>query len=521
MNIPLLLHTLCHLRPTQIVYQVLYRLHKPSYKEVTFPEEISNKRLEVIPIPREHCFHKKCEIFSFLSIEDEFKGWNDATKGMLWAYNLNYMDWLNQCGTSTKEGARWIEQFIKELPENRIGLDPYPIALRGINWMKFILLHGVELEKPIVKRWNDSLYSQYTLLCKKLEYHLMGNHLLEDAYSLYMASLYFEDETFFKKASRLLIRELKEQVLPDGAHYEQSPMYHCILLDRLLDCYNCSISIKCFTEQEEITVQLKSFAELMLGHLGSIVYDDNAIPLLNDAAYGIAPEPFKIFDYAKRLGIEWKDVSMKECGYRKMRSNRMEAILDIGNVTATYQPGHTHADTFNYELRVDGKSFIVDTGISTYNKTERRQYERSTAAHNTVTIDGRNSSEVWGGFRVGNRAKVTVLEDTENRVKASHNGFGKDGIHTRTFLMNDKEFCIVDEVSGECQAVSYIHLAPEVQVQNVTNKKVVTNRGIIGIENAKAVEIVDEKVSTTYNTFQPSKMIRILFTREVKYSICK
>ena len=41
-----------------------------------------------------------------------------------------------------------------------------------------------------------------------------------------------------RKAARLLKRELKREILRDGAHYEQSPMYHCILLDRLLDCIN-------------------------------------------------------------------------------------------------------------------------------------------------------------------------------------------------------------------------------------------------------------------------------------------
>ncbi len=66
----------------------------------------------------------------------------------------------------------------------------------------------------------------------------MGNHLLEDAYSLFIAALYFKDDKFYRKSKKMLWQELKEQILPDGAHYEQSPMYHCILLDRLLDCYN-------------------------------------------------------------------------------------------------------------------------------------------------------------------------------------------------------------------------------------------------------------------------------------------
>ena len=97
---------------------------------------------------------------------------------MLWAYNLNYMDWLLQEGMPYEEGAKWIEKFIDELSQNRIGLDPYPIALRGINWIKFISLYKERIDEKRMKRWNDSLYSQYKLLEKKLEYHLLGNHLL-------------------------------------------------------------------------------------------------------------------------------------------------------------------------------------------------------------------------------------------------------------------------------------------------------------------------------------------------------
>ena len=40
---------------------------------------------------------------------------------------------------------------------------------------------------------------------------------------------------------------------------------------------------------------------------------------------------------------------------------------------------------------------------------ERRRYDRSTAAHNTVSIDGTDSSEVWQIFRVGRRAKAYPL----------------------------------------------------------------------------------------------------------------
>lgn len=519
MNIKLVWHTVCHLRWVQMAYRVRYRLHKPPYRARRAPAGIIDKYLSVRPIARYPSLEAGKGIFSFLHEEDTFKDWNDTSKGMLWAYNLNYMDWLNQGDMPVKEAARWIERFIDDLPRNRLGLDPYPIALRGVNWMKFILLHGGAIGKRQLQRWNDSLYAQYVLLNKKLEYHLLGNHLLEDAFSLYMASLYFEHEALFCKAARLLLGELKEQILPDGAHFEQSPMYHCILLDRLLDCYNFSKHILCFGEQEEVNVELEEFARRMSGHLESIVYADGSIPLLNDAAYGIAPEPEELFAYARRLGVQSLMIPMKECGYRKMKNKCMEAIVDIGNLAASYQPGHTHADTFNYELRIDGKPFVVDTGISTYDKSARRQYERCTAAHNTLTVNGLNSSEVWGGFRVGHRAEVTCMEDTEHSIKALHAGFGACGVHTRTFQMQADCFIVTDEVSSGYTAASYIHLAPEVQVQSATEKRIVTNRGVVRLCHARSVEIADERVSTAYNLLQPSKTIKILFTHQMKYSI--
>jgi len=41
--------------------------------------------------------------------------------------------------------------------------------------------------------------------------------------------------TFPIRGQRLLARELREQILPDGGHFERSPMYHAILLKDVLD----------------------------------------------------------------------------------------------------------------------------------------------------------------------------------------------------------------------------------------------------------------------------------------------
>lgn len=488
MDISLFYRTITHLKPTQVLYQVKYRLIKPAYKVYN----TSSFKIRVLGFRTEHIAKYKSfngNVFSFLNLEHEFAGWNFIENGMLWAYNQNYFDWINQEGFSEKEGCFWIDKFITELPQNRVGLDPYPIALRSINWVKFFCKYPDSATKERI----DSLYSQIKLLEKKLEYHLLGNHLLEDAYALYIVGSYFNDKALLKKAKKMLLTQLGEQILPDGAHYEQSPMYHCILLDRLLDCININACS-----------ELEQYAERMLGHLDSIKWNDGSIPLLNDSANGIAPITSQLFNYGQRLNLKWDKIPMKESGYLKMIAGGFEAIVDVGNITSTYQPGHAHADSLNYELRIDGRPYVVDCGISTYNKTERRQYERSTAAHNCVVVGDKNSSEVWGGFRVGKRCHTYITENTDRIVKVVHDGFVKPC--KRRFQISVSEYTVEDWYDGE--AVCYIHFA-----EGANHKRLnVQGDGV-------RVEIKPWKYSTEYNRFKEGKEIKITFKNYVKYTI--
>jgi len=146
---------------------------------------------------------------------------------------------------------------------------------------------------------------------------------------------------------------------------------------------------------------------------------------------------------------------------------------------------------------------VVDTGISTYNKTARRQMERSTIAHNTVSVDGKNSSEVWGGFRVGRRCHTKIIVDSMHQIEAYHNGYGKKC--WRKFSMTDKGLVVEDTFDGE--AVSYIHLADGADINRVT------------IEGALMVDVKPWEYSTTYNQFHQGKVMEIHFKGQLRYTI--
>lgn len=511
MSIFRLIETVKHLRPKQVVHQIKNRFLKPTLGNEVSPTDSSSVCISpTIAKPRSY----EGERFTFLNITSAFENWNMAEYGALWVYNLNYMDWLEQEDISTEECIRWIDKFIGELPGNRIGLAPYPTALRIINWAKFFSKHP-ECQS---KRRNNSMYAQTLLLERKLEYHLLGNHLLEDCYALAIAAIYFCDERLFHKASRLMLQQLEEQILPDGAHYEQSPMYHCIMLDRLLDCINFSDSNALFDGQAAFTTILKEKATVMLGHLQNIIYRDGTIPLMNDSALGIAPIANQLFQYAKRLNISWKPIPLKECGYRKLINGDMEMIVDIGNITASYQPGHSHADTFNFELRINDQPIVVDTAISTYNKNERRQYERSTPAHNTVSVAGQDSSSVWSGFRVGHRAKVTIVKDNTEEIIAQHNGFGKKAIHQRRFSIKEGTVTIEDHIIGpSTHAVGYLHFNPKIQVEIISASEGIIKVGhvCIHVEGGSSISLSKNCVSTEYNQLEACDVAEISFKKQL------
>ena len=133
------------------------------------------------------------------------------------------------------------------------------------------------------------------LISKRLEYHLLGNHLLENAFALFIGGLVSNQPQYINLGEKLLREEFVEQILEDGMHYERSPMYHDILLERTLDALNFA---KAYDHPFQET--LKSRAAQMMSF--TLNWQDlPQFPMFQDSAYDIALPHEKIRHYAMLL----------------------------------------------------------------------------------------------------------------------------------------------------------------------------------------------------------------------------
>ncbi|HNS80422.1 MAG TPA: alginate lyase family protein [Kiritimatiellia bacterium] len=451
------LRTIADLRPVQIANRVWRHIYCPAPDLA--PPPAFRKPLQQWKrfAPRPASIGSDCTLELFherhrLSGPDD---WNNPAWPRLWLYNLHYFDGL--CAENPNEACgQLVERWLRDNPPGSgCGWEPYPLSRRIVNWIKYEL-GGNHLSELAL----HSLAVQVRYLRARLEYHLLGNHLLANAVALIFSGLFFEGKEparWRRKGVRLFERELKEQILPDGGHIERSPMYHAIVLEDLLDIIQLHgvYGLDCPPSWAETAGRMLSWLRVM-------THPDGGFALFNDCAFNGASAPAVLETYADGLGIPRApegngNAWLEHTGYLRVEEGNLVLFFDAGSVGPRYQPGHAHADTFSVEMSIGRQRLLVDSGTSCYGISPERQRQRATPAHNTLSVDGCDSTEVWSSHRAGRKARVTSIKFSQPpggqglAVLAVQDGFSRlRGVrmHSRRLDVRDGRIVIEDTIDG-------------------------------------------------------------------------
>lgn len=481
-----LYQTVRHLKLVQFYARLWfkYSIPKPNLSPAPLLRELNISNW-VMPAAREPSMVGPAE-FKFLNKVGDLNelGWDSSNCEKLWNYNLHYFDDLNAVNANERSGwhkeliARWV---LENQPAFGTAWEPYPLSIRIINWIKWSFA-GNELPEDALQ----SLAVQGRWLEKRLEWHLLGNHLFMNAKALIFLGLFFEGaqaERWLKKGWSILKKQIPEQILPDGGQFELSTMYHCLAVEDMLDLFNiCGLANKSSMQAH------RPLVEKMLHWMCVMCHPDGEISFFNDAAIGIAPIPLRLLSYSENIGFSKQGVindgvvHLVDSGYIRLQKGHMALLIDVAKIGPDYLPGHAHADCLSFELSIGESRVLVNSGTSTYQAGAQREFQRSTRAHNSLVIDDQNTSDIWSSFRVGERASVKVLNIEENdnsiTVRASHDGYRKKSVEViREWKLSADKLQVRDSVVGidDCDRIKgYLKFHPDYSIE-ASDEKMVFN----------------------------------------------
>jgi Heparinase II/III-like protein/Heparinase II/III N-terminus len=463
---------------------------------------------------------------TFVRHLDSWMDQNPSGIGVNWASSLEVsfraMSWI------------WAIQFFRQ--------SEHFSAEMLLRVAKYLYLHGRHIEKYLSK------------------YYSPNTHLTGEALGLYYIGTqlpFLADAAGWRVlGEQILFGEITRQVFPDGVYFEQSTWYQRYTVD-FYEQFVVLRSLNDAAIEGAPATALERRLEAALEFMMHVTRPDGTTPAIGDVDGGralpltaAAPNDFRgtlaagaailargdmkyvagpsneeifwLFGpdgmQARRL-VEHKEpentsAAFPSGGYYTMRDGWLETdkflVIDCGPVGAL-SGGHGHADTLSIDVSIKGRPMLIDPGTYSYHESrEMRDHFRSTAAHNTLTLDGHPSSVPGSTFnwqtRAAAAAHVWVDDQRFSYFEGSHDGFEQlenPARHERGVLFLKNDYIVIRDMvraKGEHTATLNYHFPAGHEISVDTNEMSIGDHGskMILVGDGGELHIAESATSLTY-----------------------
>lgn len=371
---------------------------------------------------------------------------------------------------------------------------PYAVSRRIDNLARMLAVQE-EISSSSASVLSNHLAKNTAFLTDHVEYDVGGNHLIENGCALIIGGVVLNKKEIIKQGIDILETELPRQLTVEGMHFELSPMYHTILLFRLLSAIDILQR-----SGRSIPDRVLSLVTAMDDALRAIAPNDANYPLLNDSVYREGPSRPSCL----RLSNQVLDHSPNadECeldgtsGYYTVSSDNLQVLLDGGKPGPSHLPAHAHNDIGNIVLWHSAIPIVTDTGVFDYSPGERREHSRSVSAHNTIQVGDLDQATTSGRFLMGPRPdpKSEYFESGSEqgarvRYQAPRFTFRRLYKHERAVFSTEDGIRLQDSVSRAMDRIcSRFHLHPSCAAE------VDGNTVLINADDQRGVQVTIETV---------------------------
>ncbi len=460
--------------------------------------------------------------------------------------------------------------------------NPYPVginwasslevAFRSLSWLwvrhllagssaapvsfEFDLLRAVALNGRHINRYLSTYYSPNT-------------HLLGEGVALFFIGTLCPQlpggQRWQQRGWEILLREAERQVRPDGMHFEQSTYYHVYAVDLFLHartlaaCNGIPIPGGFDQTLERMLEVLRALSqagvpprfgdddggrlfnprrnhtEHLLDPLatGAVVFgraDFKAAArgLREETLWLLGPQGVAQFEQLPASKSSRASMRLEDSGIYVMASSEpvpQQLVIDAGPQGAL-TAGHGHADALSVQLSVNGREWLVDPGTFCYiSSGAERDLFRSTAAHNTLQVDGLDQADPTGPFSWHSlpttRMEQWVSGETFDLFVGSHTGYCRLAdpvVHRRSIFHLKSQFCVVRDVAvgeGVHRLDLFWHFAPAVLHTGASEKAIELlardgeRLALLPVEgHGWSQELTQGRVSPVYGKAEPSPVLR-------------
>jgi heparinase II/III-like protein len=449
-------------------------------------------------------------------------------KKIVWELNrhqyfatLGQAYWLTGDERYAQTFAAHLESWMDRNPP-KLGINwasSLEVAFRSISWLWafYFFKESPSFSSPTFMRALRFLYLHARHLETYLSTYFSPNtHLTGEALGLYYLGLLlpeFKDASRWRQTGRrILLEQLPIHVRPDGVYFEQSSYYHRYTTD-----FYTHFLILSRANGEVVSAEVENKLKALLDHLMYITRPDGTTPLFGDddggrllmldahrandfrATLSTGAVLFERADYKYvagspaeetlwllgAAGLERLDqiiaaepaqrsVAFEMGGYCVMRDDwtpKANYMLFDCGPHGQANCGHAHADALAFEVAANGRTLLVDPGTYTYTgKKELRDWFRSSAAHNTLTVDGRSSSVSAGPFSwksiASSERLAWISRERFDYVVGTHDGYvssPQPAIHVRSILFLKHDYWVIRDrlkSAGERSVDLWFHFDP-------------------------------------------------------------
>ena len=322
--------------------------------------------------------------------------------------------------------------------------------------LKALIQHGRFIAAHLEEYWpptNHLLANLCGLIWIGLFLGAKARHRVSQRHPVSDARALREPAHWLDFGLRELQKQLRFQILPDGASYEASTAYHRFVTEMIASTIRLG---------ELNSVFIPPFLRETVAKMEMVVEGlrkpEGTLPMFGDEDGGSwltpTPSPSPVVEERHNRGGEshvgW--ASFPHAGWFVHRNADEYLAIRAGDNGQAGWGGHAHNDALSFEYSVGARNFLVDPGTYTYTSDpETRNLFRSTAYHNTLRIDGQEISRIPTGelFRLENDARVKARVENEC-WEGEHSGYRRIGVtHRRRFERIENGWRIVDSVMGK------------------------------------------------------------------------